>query len=224
LAHQISIPSQYWQSLEDFVSKGGHLIVDGLTAYYDENALCLMKTGFPLEKLFGGNISEYKLIGNLFDININKLGLKAHLWQGSIKTTTTAKPIAFSNGSVVAIENKFGKGKVVWVPSLLGLGARIDHDYSKLSEFLKNAAEGSICTVPIRFQDSKPGMLMKLLKSGDSYVSILLNKSTSTQDVEMIFANREGLHPVLIYADKQGKVSGKKVKIFPEETMVIQWN
>ncbi|MCU0472159.1 MAG: beta-galactosidase [Bacteroidales bacterium] len=43
LAHQIAIHSRYWQNLYGFVDKGGKLIVDELTSYFDENALCVIK-------------------------------------------------------------------------------------------------------------------------------------------------------------------------------------
>src|SRR5664280_3417132 len=75
LAHQISVPDKYALLLEDFVRKGGKLIVDGLTAFFDENLHNTMKTGFPFEKLFGGNISEFKLVDNLFKFKLNGYSL-----------------------------------------------------------------------------------------------------------------------------------------------------
>ncbi|HEX2975232.1 MAG TPA: hypothetical protein VHO68_04785, partial [Bacteroidales bacterium] len=54
LAHQISMPGKYAVLLEDYVRKGGKLIVDGLTGFFDENLHNTMNTGFDFEKLFGG--------------------------------------------------------------------------------------------------------------------------------------------------------------------------
>ena len=54
LSHQISIPSKHWSNLDNFVKRGGTLIVDGLTGFYNENAVCLMNNDFPLKNLFGG--------------------------------------------------------------------------------------------------------------------------------------------------------------------------
>ena len=222
LAHQISIPSRYWDKLTDFVSKGGKLIVDGLTAYYDENALCIMKTGFPLEKLFGGNIREYKLVRNLFDVKVDELTLPAHLWCGTIKTGT-ATPIGSSNDETIASRNKFGKGEVLWIPSLLGLGSRIKKDYSLLSELLNKELKASIQTVPFCFKTLQKGMLMKTLKSGNSFITIIINKSENKQPV--LLNIREDLHlsPSILFADKKGIINDNAVEISPEETMVIQW-
>jgi beta-galactosidase len=222
LAHQISIPSRYWDKLTDFVSKGGKLIVDGLTAYYDENALCIMKTGFPLEKLFGGNIREYKLTANLFETKVDDLTLPSHLWRGTIKIGT-ATPIGSFNDETIASRNKFGKGEVLWIPTLLGLGSRIKKDYSMLSVLLNREVKASIQTGPFSFKTLQKGMLMKTLKSGNAYITIIINKSENKQSVTLNI--REGLHlnTSILYADKQGKISGNTIVIAPEETMVILW-
>jgi beta-galactosidase len=222
LAHQISIPSRYWDKLTDFVSKGGKLIVDGLTAYYDENALCLMKTGFPLENLFGGNIREFKLTANLFETKVDDLTLPSHLWRGAIKIGT-ATPIGSFNDETIASRNKVGKGEVLWVPSLLGLGSRIKKDYSMLSVLLNREVKASIQTVPFSFKTLQKGMLMKTLKSGNAYITIIINKSAVKHSV--VLNIKEGLHlnSSILYTNKKGKISGNTIEISPEETMVIHW-
>ena len=67
----MAMPSRYWESLHTFVERGGKLIMDGLTAYYDEHAHCIMKHDFPLADLCGAYMKEFKLNGNLFDIVID---------------------------------------------------------------------------------------------------------------------------------------------------------
>jgi beta-galactosidase len=222
LSHQISIPSRYWQKLQDFVSKGGKLIVDGLTGYYDENAVCIMKTGFPLEKVFGGKIKEFKVIDNLFTIDLseNNLLLPAHLWQGSI-AITTAKPISTFDGEVVASRNKFGKGEVLWMPSLVGLGARINKDYRKLSSLLYTEAKQSISSVPFHFKTHQAGMLMKTMKSGDNYISVILNKSKNKKKITLDITRI--MKPTILFADQKGTISGNILDISAEETIVINW-
>ncbi len=221
LAHQIAIPSRYWNKLEDFVKKGGKLIVDGLTAYYDENAVCVMKTGFPLENLFGGNIREFKLVSNLFDVRIENLTLPAHLWCGTIKTGT-ATPVGYSGDEIIAGRNKFGKGEVLWMPSLIGLGSRINMDYTMLSNLLnKEITSGDIN--PFCFKTIQKGLFMKTLKSGQSYITIIISKSKDERSVVLDIAEDFKLKPRLLYANKNGKISGNAIEIAPEETLVIQW-
>ncbi|MFN2438650.1 MAG: beta-galactosidase trimerization domain-containing protein, partial [Chitinophagaceae bacterium] len=220
LAHQISIPSRYWQNLYDFVSKGGKIIIDGLSGYYDENALCIMSTGFPLEKLYGGNISEYNMVDNLFNVTLTapNLVLPAHLWRGAI-VPTTGKPISKTNDEIIAVRNLYGKGEVLWIPSLVGLGGRITKDYSKLAALINAEAKQSIA--PFRFQTLQPKMLMKTLQSGNSYITIVINKSKEKKNV-LLDINR-AMKPTKLFADKKGTVSNNSLNISPEETIVIQW-
>lgn len=222
LAHQISIPSRYWQNLQDYVSKGGKLLVDGLTGYYDENAVCIMNTVFPFEKLFGGNISEFKMVANRFDVKLTnpKITLPAHLWQGII-VAGTGTVIGRSNDDVIAVKNKFGNGEVIWMPSLAGLGARLNKDYSSLSLLLNAEAKQSINNVSFRFQTLQPKMLMKTLRSGESFLTIIINKSKEKRKVSLV--QKSGLKPYILFADKKGTVSANSIEIASEETMVIQW-
>lgn len=221
LAHQISLPDPYAAELENFVSKGGKLIVDGLTAFFDENLHNTMKTGFAFGKLFGGNISEFKLIDNLFSTIINENNLPSHLWRGYI-VPLNGKSIAASDGRTIAVRNKSGEGEVLWIPSLIGLGSRIQQDYSSLAAFLKIELSASLLNVPISFESVQKNVLMKTLKSGSSLVTVIVNKSPSEKSITLSVTNPK-LNATILYANLQGNVTGKTVKIMPEETMVIEW-
>jgi beta-galactosidase len=222
LAHQISIPSRYWQSLQDFVSKGGKLIVDGLTGYYDENALCIMKTGFPLEKLFGGDIAEFKMVDVLFSLKLNdpSVILPAHLWEGTIMPTS-GKTVAVVKKEAVAVRNRFGNGEVLWIPSLVGLGGRIKKDYSKVAYLLQVEAKQSIDQVPFRFTVVEPGMLMKTLQAGATFLTVIINKSPEKRKVSL--ENTKKLKPSVLFSNKKGEATNNTIEISPEETMVIEW-
>jgi beta-galactosidase len=223
LSNQISIDSRYWQKLSDFVNKGGKLIVDGLTAYFDENAVCVMKIGFPLEKLFGGNIKEFKLIDNQFQLKLDDpmIVLTSHLWRGTINTTT-AKTIGIFNNEAIASRNTFGKGEVIWVPTLLGLGARITENYGPLSVFLAVEIGQNIAGLPFRFEQHQAGMLMKTLQSGTKFITIIVNKSPEKRVVPLK-VNKGAGNPVILFAGNGGTISKNTIQISPEETIVIQW-
>ena len=221
LANQISVPDAYAEKLEMFVSKGGKLIVDGLTAFFDENLHCTMKTGFAFEKLFGGNISEFKLVENLFTTSIEGNKLPTHLWRGYI-VPAKGQSVATVEGKSIALLNKFGDGEVLWIPSLLGLGSRMQKDYSALSILLNKELKASIANSPVSFETLNPNVLMKTMQSGVSLVTVLVNKSTETKTISLSLTNPK-LTPTILFANLQGTVSGKTVKIKPEETMVIEW-
>jgi len=223
LSHQISIPSRYWLPLSDFVNRGGKLIVDGLTGYYDENAVCVMRTGFPLEKLFGGNIKEFKLIGDIYPARLDypAIELPSHLWRGTI-STTTATPIGSYNNEPTAVRNFYGKGEVLWMPGLIGLGARIRENYEPLTELLSGEILQSLTNVEFRFRQHQSGMLMKTLQSGSDFLTVIINKSPVDRVVPLTVKNR-GLNPVVLFANKGGVINNQAVSISPEETMVIRW-
>ena len=221
LAHQISMPDAYAGKLESFVRKGGKLIVDGLTAFYNENFYCTMKTGFVYENLFGGNISEIKLIDNFFTTSIEDINLPTHLWRGYI-VATKGQSISNFDGNSIAIRNKRGEGEVLWVPSLIGLGSRLQKDYSALADLLNKEVKVSIANVPVKFETLQCNVLMKTMQSGISLVTVLVNKSTEVKTIALSLSNSK-LTPTVLFANLQGTVSGKIVSIRPEETMVIKW-
>ena len=84
LSHQLAFPKMYVDSLELFVKNGGKLIVEGLTAFFDQDMLNTMKTGFDFENLFGGNVTEFKLVSDIFTLETSGYQLPAHLLKGFV--------------------------------------------------------------------------------------------------------------------------------------------
>ena len=221
LSHQISVPDAYAQKLENFVAKGGKLLVDGLTGFFDENLHNTMKTGFAFEKLLGGNISEFKLVDNLFDTNIEGITFPTHMWRGFI-VPIKGREVANQDGRTIGLRNTIGQGEVLWIPSLIGLGSRIKGDYSALASFLNIELKGSLTNVPVRFEKIQNKVLMKTMQSGNSLITMLINKSNVERTITLSVSN-PNLNPTVLYANLQGTVSGRVVKIKPEETIVIEW-
>jgi beta-galactosidase len=220
LAHQISVPSKYAAILEAFVSKGGKLMVDGLTGFFDDDLHNTMKTGFPFAKLLGGNISEFKVVDNLFEVKLGQINLPAHLWRGFI-SNNTAEILSTVDGKPVATRNRFGKGETLWIPSLVGLGARLTEN-TALAGFLKNELKTNFEKAPYYFATQQKGCLMKTLQSGNSFVTVVVNKSNEIKPIE-IKSNEKSKQPKLLFANKNGTISGQILTISPEETVVIEW-
>lgn len=222
LAHQVAIPSRYWKPLEDFVSKGGKLLIEGLTAYYDENAHCIMQTGFPLKNLLGAEVKEFKLEGNLFRINLNNpsLLLPAHCWQGYLNLQG-GTAIGQKNGLPIAVKNNYGKGETVWIPTLVGLAGRID-GYGPLQTLLVKEFAENINSAPVVFKSPQKLMLMKTLRSGNSLITVIINKGENARKVELVIKNK--LKPAILFADKNGSIDHQVLSISPEETMVLKWD
>ncbi len=221
LAHQISMPGNYADSLQNFVLNGGKLIVDGLTAFFDENMHNTMKTGFDFENLFGGNVREFKLIDNIFTVEINGERIPAHLWKGYVIAEDGA-PVGGQNSEAAGIRHQFGKGEVLWVPSLMGLGSRLEKDYRPLQNLLKKELKESLQNLPVRFSEPHKNMLMKTLRSGTEWITILVNKDERKHTVTMEFNKVPGL-PEVIFSDFDKSTNGNSIDVLPEETKVIIW-
>jgi beta-galactosidase len=222
LSHQVALPVRYVEKLEHFVRSGGKLIVDGLTGYYDENAHCVMQTGFPLAGVLGGRVKEFKLVGNLFDTVLSSpsLTLPSHCWRGSL-APTTGKVIGRSGDEAVGLRHHFGKGETLWIPSLLGLGSRLGGS-SPLTTLLAGEASASIGRLPLSFEKRQPGMLMKTLRTDSGYLTVLVHKGI--EPAEFTLQLKDKLTPSVIFADHKGQVDGSTVTIHAEETMVVRWD
>ncbi|WP_374948613.1 beta-galactosidase trimerization domain-containing protein [Mucilaginibacter sp.] len=218
LAHQISIPSKYWPLLTGFVANGGTLIADGLTAYYDENAVCLMRMGFPLRELFGADVLEYKAIDNAETLQMGNTQLPAYQWKGLLKPIV-AKAIGTIGNDIAAVKNQHGKGHAYWLPTMAGLCSRIVNDYSQLNSFLSDVID--IQAVAARFNEPQPGILMKTLTTTQGIVTVIVNESTHQKQFGINLTSPG--NPVIWFANKGGKVNGTTINISAEETMVISW-
>lgn len=222
LAHQISVPSRYWKQLETFVQHGGKLIIDGLTAYYDENAHCIMMGDFPLAQLCGASITEFKLKGNLFDVQLTQpaVNLSGHCWQGNLQCSS-ATPIGFDGEAIIASRNQFGAGEVLWVPTLLGLGARLTN-HAALAALLSRELAQSFAAIPFRFSKHYSGVLMRTLVSGNSYLVVFINKNIEPVNLQLI-APAGYQAAVLSPANRHNLVPGVQIHLDPEKTLVTKW-
>ncbi len=229
LAHQISLPSKYWDRLKSFVKLGGKLIAEGLTAYYDENAYTLMGRGFPFRDLFGAAVKEFKVVKNLFAIKLNtpETELPAHLWRGTLELESATAAGYFkgeedAEAEVIASRNIYGKGEVFWLPSLIGLGSGISGNYTQLTKLIREELKISLYHQPLLFAKHQPHMVMKTLVISNGYLTIIVNKSGSVKNI--VLKTNVLLHPELLFANRSGKLSSAKdILIHAEETMVIKW-
>ena len=216
------MPSRYWEQLKAFARRGGKLIMDGLTAYYDEHAHCIMKTGFPLADLCGASVKEFKLKGDLFEVKLVNpdLVLPGHCWQGTLHCET-AVPIGDDHGEIIACRHAYGQGEVVWVPSLLGLGARLEGNKAFAALLDRELPDG--LTLPFRFRYHQPGVLLRILETRMGYLTIIINKNT--HPVEVNLNTPEDFHPEVLFS-ASGEVSSDPdvFHLFPEETLVIGWH
>lgn len=211
LSNQIAVPAFYRQRLERFVVRGGTLFVEGLTAFFDEELHNTMNTGFTFAKLFGSNISEFILQENLFTTTVGQYTLPTHLWQGKI--CGEASPVH---------THHFGKGKVMWFPSNIALGAWVSGNYEPLSNYLYELLPKS--SDAITFSSYQSDVLLRTLKSGDKTLLVCINKSAEMRKI--VLSGPESLlpaHCLPIYASVGCSAEGRELTVSPEGVLVLTW-
>lgn len=177
--------------------------------------LSLFNTGFPLQDVFGGTIREIKCIPGDFEMTV-EYPLIAHLWKGYIHDTG-GQVLSTENDYVTATRNRFGKGETVWIPSLMGLGARRTGNGEDLSKLLLGELNPQ---VPVRFDHYEKGMFMQTMYNGKSYLAVVINKSGKKKDVKI---HAPGLKAKIVFPDNAGKITDNQLTIHPEETIVLEW-
>lgn len=162
--------------LKIFVGHGNTLLITGLTGFYDPYGKAWPLAGFPLSQVTGAALKELNFIGNLYSEKLSnpKASLPAHLWEGSIGPTDAAK-IGMHDGLVTATDlRKPNGGRVIWIPSLIGLGAWLQ-DPQPLANYAKAIFSGFYEALPFRFKDSGHSCMLRVLLSNNSYVTIVTN-------------------------------------------------
>ncbi len=188
IPNMIVLPERYSDKIEAYVRDGGRLIVTGLTGFYNEDMLCMYRVGFPLEECFGGTVSEFVVMDDLFGIGYSGSHvLTGHLWKGIL--SNISGDILFNDyeGRTTGTVHSFGKGTVVWVPSLVDLGDWVSGD-CKLAAFYRKYCLVPELHYPVFYRNNCNDTFMRLLRKGDTVMAVLVNNNSKT--VRIKFSER----------------------------------
>lgn len=221
VANQVAVPDEYVSRLERFVSLGGKLMVTGLTGFWGSDNVCLASTDFLYEDLFGGVFKDVRYVGDEFHIMMNDpaIELPSHMWVSSL-SLSTATGAALSGDEVICARNAYGKGEVLWIPSLVGLGKRRNADMG-LAALMQTELAG--ISMPVRFASPKENLLMNTLEYEDGLVTVIINKGE--KPVAMPLITGPVCSPEVLYASHGGSVlAGDIANLHCEETLVVKWS
>lgn len=223
LAHQIALPSSYNEPLKQFVATGGTLLVEGLTGFFDQDMHNQTNINFPLHTLFGGLLKDAQFINEKFVASIPGLknAIPAHLWEGQIQLETAQSIGTNAKGDVIASTNNYGQGKVIWIPSLIGVAAHETNNYAPLSDFIQCEISPKLQVNTARFKTFTSGAMMKILRTQNGYVVILINKSKNVATIDLIMPNSKPVK--VLNEDSDKKVLSNQYILQPEETKVIEY-
>lgn len=204
LSNQIALPSHAVEPLKRFVARGGTLLVEGLTAFFDENLHSTMTTGFAFHELFGDEIAEFVLCDERFETEVEGRRLPTHLWRGSFAQEPTALH-----------RHAYGRGTVLWLPSNVALGAWVSGDYGPLSEWLF----GLLPHAPeaLAFDRHHPLVAMRTLATPQGTLLICINKSAAGETIAL---NRPVRTKKIIYATAGAATNASALMLPPEGIFV----
>jgi beta-galactosidase len=222
LANMLSIPAEFKEKIYTFVENGNKLIITGLSGFYDENMHNVYMSTDPYRELFGATLAEYKFVRGSFDIQLTdpQIKLPSHLVKGIIKTDN-AKVIGISNSDTIAVRNKYGKGEAVWIPSLIGLGSW-QKDKTSFASFVKNETKEVAKELPFMLSEHTKNVLLKIMKSGDDYLTVLVNMKD--ENVTVGLDNNANKKARIIFGGTLiENINIENINLAPQETVVFLW-
>lgn len=218
----VAISSEYYDDIRDFVENGGHVIATGLTGYYDENMKCAFIGDFPLADVFGAQLREVKHEDKYFSLpQFQGITLDSHLWRSILSPLSGARIVSESDGEVYAVRNTYGKGEVLWYPSMINLGCRHRNE-SALSDFYGEVLADFIGKAPFHLKSKKDGVIVRTMHSGDKLIVIAVNKSDTVVKLSPVtgYTYESTLYDNF---DTDSCRSGRKMILKPQECSVTIW-
>lgn len=219
LSHQISLTSEQIDNLINFVSKGGNLVIDGLSGFYDEHSLCTFLNDFRLRNLVGAFPLEVYPIDSIKYYNYLGKKLPTCMFESKIKLLTAQSLLCDNVIGVQACINEKNKGKVIWIPSCVGLEAYKSNDYKPLALFLKNNIPDEIMNSILHFEYPEEKIIMKsFMAENQDYYSLVINKSDDYRKIRISGINMS--FSDVIFSDNKVEILDNEI-IIPNETIAI---
>lgn len=218
ISGQETVHSRYYEAIRNYVKKGGKLIVEGRSFYFDENVWSnFSKEKFPLSDVFGGRAEEFSALMDNEKLPVGNTRLWVNKWYGLLRNEASGEILPI-------IRNKYGRGRVTWIPSMIFLGAINTGHRRKLSMLLLDELEAVTQDIPMKFNLRRSGITVNYLKSGEGYITIISNKGQHRRRVSFDTENKvERLLFSDIRYDRKAKAKNRKIKLRSQHTAAVLW-
>lgn len=222
IANAAAMPSYIIPRIEKFVERGGKVIIEGLTGFYDEKAYFTSLHNFSLERLVGGRFEDIRLRETPQYFDLEGVGsILGHAWHPIVRATApTATVIGKGKEGNVALHNRLGEGEVWWLTPSVSMSCATRNDSSELAELCHTLLGKEIAEQPFRLASSVDGLLMRVLRNGNEYITILTNNKRTPCSAKII--SPKGLQATPIFGTAKFGKSGK-VSLGDRETLVLRW-
>ncbi len=217
IAGQVSVPSRYYPLLREFVKKGGKLVVEGLSFYYDEDMAPAFARPFPLADVMGGVLEDSETFPGLRKLKIGKYKLWASGQCGLVHNEASGESLTF-------MRNKYGRGTVLWMPSSIALGTVESGHRRRFSKFLLSELSEIVAEMPIRFRRLRKGICMQVLQVPGGLVTVVGSSASHRRKVRMKTSLKVGKQLFMNPVDgHEGRARNRKVKVHAGQTNVAFW-
>lgn len=131
LPYPVMLKSDSAKKLIEYVRNGGHLISEGLPAYFgDQGKAGTVQPNLGLDELFGAKENYVEFTPDILDgLTLKVRGAEIY-GRYFLQTYTPAGGTVagnYSDGRVAAVEHSFGKGKVLLIGTFPGGGYYLHH-------------------------------------------------------------------------------------------------
>lgn len=210
-------------SLKAFAEHGNTLLISGLSGFYGPYAKAWPLAGFPLAAVTGSTLQEVHLSQTTPAIALDGIpdALPSRFWVSSL-SADGARAIGTQNGDVIATERLLPSGgRVVYIPSPIGLGAWLT-DAQPLAQYLHDSILARIEQPAFSLQLPQTGCLMRTLKNGGTYVTVVTNARSSAN--HCVMQTPPNLHPAQLWGETP-RADGSRVifDMTPRATSVQIW-
>ena len=210
-------------TLRSFIGHGNTLLLSGLTGFYGPHATAWSLMGFPLAEITGGQLKEVHLRDKTPLVSLttpSDVVLPSRLWISSIDSSS-ATAIGQQMGQVIATERHVpGGGRVIWIPSPIGLGAWLT-DAQPLTHYLQTSLSEAL-SAPFTLTQPQSNCLLRVLENQGAYLTVLTNGAETSKSCEI--KPPHGLHPTTLWGRMpQGFATESTHTLGPLDTFVQLW-
>ena len=223
IANAAAMPSDIIPRIEKFVERGGRVIVEGLTGFYDEKAYCSPLHNFGLKRLVGGVFEDIRLRETAQHFDIKGIGsIQGHAWLPTVHATEPTATVIGRGAeeNAVALYNRLGDGEVWWLTPSISMSCAARNNSSELAKVCKELLGDKVAEQPFRLARYADGAMMRVLRKGKEYITILTNNKRTPCPLQIVAP--KGMTATPIFGSAKLSRSGK-VTLGDRETLVLLW-
>lgn len=223
LPHVSVLTKAQADDLHAFVNNGNSLLLTDFTGFYDERWGFWPLKGFPLQDLTGGTLRELPMVEQEechVHLTEPDVTLPSHLWVGEI-ANQSGEVIGSQNGRITAVRKRVGASEVTWIPSPIALAAWLG-DNRPLSRLLEEVTRRFVPDLRFRFAGQQPGAVMRVLRSGDAYITVMANSGFKPKRWRLQPVT--GYTPTIIWGQPASMSANRQeFSLGPMDTIVAVW-